>query len=198
MGRTAPPFAIAGPPGPSLSLRSPSSPRRRLPRLLLALISAEQSSLLSRSRTGVSYTAYTYIPCSVFTIAYVPPRTDISCVCLSYPFLFHRRTITSPSVFTSVVIVASPPSRPSKSLALFTYTLPLLPSFTHTLFTVINVCPTNISSPPMMRTRARMDARGCVCVSFVYTRRAPPPLPPRRTGTRKCLPILLPTVVRSR
>lgn len=136
MGRTAPPFAIPGPSGLSLFLRSPSSPSHCRSLLSSFRFHLSEEALFSRSHTMFM----------VHTRILFPSRTAHR-----YFMLLALSSSLSASIVTHLVEI---------SRFLF---VPF------TLFTIINVFPTNISTPPMM-LRARMDARqrddarACVCV----------------------------------
>lgn len=60
VGRTAPPFAIPGPSGPSLVLRSPSAPRHYIPPSFSLCTRIPEEALLSRSRIQTYTDVYTY------------------------------------------------------------------------------------------------------------------------------------------
>lgn len=105
VGRTAPPFAIPGPPGPSLFLWSPSSPRHYVPPSFSRRTHLPEEALLSRSRTRMSRAhTHTRTHARVHVHSVFPSRSTFANISrppdLSSPFIpllsFHLSVCHSP------------------------------------------------------------------------------------------------------
>lgn len=167
MGRTAPPFAIPGPPGSSLFLRSPSSPRHYFFFLFLSRHSLPSSQRSSPFSISLSAQMYTRVLFSFHST--------------------HRYLVLQPAVTLSL--------RPQSSFIPKSLVFLSVYSALYTYASYHRECIPDISIPSVMLYQCDNTlsfAHVCVCVRSMSL-----PLF-QQTGTRKCLPILLPTEVRSR